>query len=197
MREGSRSQAFLSLFTTSDRAVSIVGDLLEESRSRVRTWYALKVVGIALAMCLRTIRSAPVRCLSVGATGTLVYLSVWSVVFVASGLPWYPWNRIEAPGFWIRLLVVGFIANLLTGFILGRWVSYKGINALVPLFLLYLIAWPADLIFGKLFFWNVLQVFPLALLVLGAIAYPLFGLVPLLVGATLARLGSRAVRPTT
>jgi hypothetical protein len=183
MREGRASQAFLSLFTTPDRAASIVGDLLEESASQRGAWYALKVLGIALAMCLRTVRSAPVRCLALAALGCAVYLFVWAVAFVGAGLPWYPWQRIGEPGFWIRVAVVVMCANLATGFVLARWVSIRGTNALAPLSLLWLVAWAT-----KLALVTILSASPLPTpLVLGVFADPLVALLPLFVGGMMGR----------
>ena len=194
MREGSRSQAFLSLFTTPERAASIVGDLLEESRAQGRVRYTWRTIGVALALCLRSVRSAPLRCLMLAALGSAVYGCVLALVFVAVGLPWYPWQHVGEPSWWFRLAVVGSLANLLTGFILGRWVSIRGINALAPLALIWLVAWPLELVLWKLLFLRM----PLALFAALALAYPLLGLLPLMTGGTLARWrrGGRAAATT-
>ena len=175
------SEAFLSLFTSPDRAVAIVGDLREEASGR-GPWQALKLLGVALALAWERIRSAPLRCLALVGLGFVAYTSVWGIVFVASGLPWYPWNHVNEPVFWIRLALVLVVANLLTGFILGRWVSIRGTNALAPLVFAWLTLWPAELILAKLVLGR-----PVIELVVLAVAFALFGLLPLIAGGTLAR----------
>lgn len=190
MRKGSCSEAFLSLFTTADMAASIVGDLLEERLGRCRYW--LRVAGIGMALCLRSVRSVPGRCLGLVLLGSLVYLGVWSVVLVASGLPWFPWNRVGQPEFWLRAALLESLANALTGFVLGRWVSFGGTNALAPLLLLRLAAWPAELAVIALLHIHGPFATPLGLLVFAALGYPLLGLLPLTVGGAVGRRTARA-----
>jgi hypothetical protein len=181
MRKPSYSEAFLSLFTSPDRAVAIVGDLREEAPRR-GPWRALKLLGVASALAWERIRSAPLRCLALVVLGFVAYTSVWSLLFVASGLPWYPWNHVNEPAFWARLALVFVVANLLTGFILGRWVSIRGTNAVAPLVFAWLTLWPAELILAKLVLGR-----PAIELVLFAFALALCGLLPLIAGGTLAR----------
>ena len=149
MHRPAYSEAFLSLFTSPDRAVAIVGDLREESPRR-GPWQALKLLGVALALAWARIRSAPLRCLALVVLGFVAYTIVWWIVFVATGLPWYPWNHVNEPAFWVRLALVLVVANLLTGFILGRWVSFRGTNAVAPIVLVWVAAWPVELILAKL-----------------------------------------------
>jgi hypothetical protein len=175
------SEAFLSLFTSPDRAVAIVGDLREEAPRR-GPWRALKLLGVALALAWERIRSAPLRCLALVLLGFVAYTIVWNILFVASGLPWYPWNRINEPAFWARLALVFLVANLLTGFILGRWVSIGGTNAVAPIVFVWLTVWPVELILAKLLLGR-----PVIELVLLAFAFALCGLLPLIAGGTLAR----------
>ena len=185
MRKGSCSEAFLSLFTTVDMAASIVGDLSEERLGRCRYW--LRVAGIGLSLCLGSVRGAPGRCLGLGLLGSVVYLGVWLAVLVASGLPWFPWNRAGQTEFWLRIALVVGLANLVTGFILGRWVSVRGTNALAPLSLLWLAAWPAELVFVALMHIHEPVEASFGLLVLAALGYPLLGLLPLTVGGAVGR----------
>lgn len=182
MGEKSCWEAFLSLFTSPDRAANIVGDLLEESRARSGLWY-LRIPGIALALSLQSARRAPGRCLVLGALGVTVYFCVWSGLFLAMGLPWYPWHRMGEPAFWVRIALVVVCANLISGFIVGRWVSIRGTNALVPLVLLWLVAWPTELVLAKLVYVRM----PVGMLAAAALAFPLLGLVPLVAGGTFAR----------
>lgn len=181
MRDGSHSQAFLSLFTTPDRAASIVGDLLEESHPLGRAWYSLKIVGIAFALCLQSIRAAPGRCLGLAALAWALFLCAFAACFVAGGLPWYAWQRTNEPEFWIRLALVLISANLLTGAILARWVSFRGTNAIVPVVVLWLVAWLVSSVVRTLMHTGLLaQVF-------GVLGFPFFYLLPLVVGGAIAR----------
>jgi len=178
----------LSFFTTRERADSIVGDLVEESRDGGKLVYWLRVLGVAVALSFERFRLAPAQCIGLAALGLTAHGCVLTLVFVASGLPWYPWNHAFAPGFWARLVVVVLSANLLTGYVLGRWVALQGANPIAGLVPLWLVAWPisvgikAALFPGAPFTW-----------LAGALAFPLFGLLPLIAGAIIAR--RREARP--
>jgi hypothetical protein len=189
MLERSYGEAFLSLFTSPDRAVAIIGDLREESPRRSAAWHLLKISSVALALCRERARSVPLRYSALATLGLGTYATVWSVLFVASGLPWYPWHRVNEPAFWIRLALVVVIANLLTGFILGRWVSIRGTNAVAPVVFFWLIAFPVETVLAKLMFPGL----PLGELVLFACGFPLCAVLPLIVGGILAR--RRAMTP--
>ena len=158
------------------------GDLLEESRLRGKAWFTLHVLGIAFALCLQSLRSAPARFLCLGALAFAVYVGIYLVLLPISGLLWYPWHRINEPDFWIRVILVVVFSNLLTGMVLGRWVSYRGMNGIVPLVVLWLAVWMIWPFLGE-FVHSWPRVSNLRL----ALAFPCLYLLPLLVGGALAR----------
>lgn len=134
-------ERLLSLFATRDVAESIVGDLAEQRRSRVRGWFTLEVVRIAVALCLRALSAAPRRALGLAVLGVCVYGGLYLLLFVVSGLPWYPWHRVNEPGFWVRLGLVIVAANFLTGAILARRRTLGAVNPVAPLAALWLALW--------------------------------------------------------
>ena len=134
------AEGLLSLVTTPDRAASIVGDLVEESRSHGVGWCSLQVLGTALALCSSSVRADPWRWLRLAVIGLVVWFGAQAVMVVVTGLPWYPWQlAFRAPGFWVRVVSVACGANLLTGMILGRWASNERLNGVVPLVAFWLV----------------------------------------------------------
>ena len=149
------AENLLALFTTREGAASIVGDLLEQSHSRARGCFACEVLRLAFALCFDALISAPGRALRLAGLGLAVFVAVYLVVFIASGLPWYPWHRMGTVDFWVRVGMVAFVANLATGAILGRRRSKGNVGALGPLVAVWLVAW----LIQSLFVWGV---FPMA-----------------------------------
>lgn len=181
-------ERLLSLFTRPERVPSIVGDLTEEARFRGAAWYWAQLLGTASALCLKSVRSAVWRSLWLGVVGLVAYQCVYVLLFWASGLPEYAWffgtrnfgAGLTQAGFWLRVLPVVAASNLLTGAAFGRWASRSEMNGIAPLVVLwvaYWIAWP---------FLAAIYSLPWALIIGVGLAFPLFYLLPLLVGAALA-----------
>jgi hypothetical protein len=185
------AERLLSLFTRPERAVSIVGDLTEEARSRSSAWYWVQLLGTASALCLKSVRSAAWRSLWLAVLGFVAYQCVYVLLFRASGLPEYAWifgtrslddalNQASF-GFWLRLLPVVVASNLLTGAVFGRWASRAEMNGIAPLVVLlvvFWIAWP----FIAVFVYSLSSVWIIAV----ALAFPFFYLLPLVAAAALA-----------
>ena len=181
------AENLLALFTARDIAESIVGDLIEQRDARGRGWFAREVAQLAFVLCFKSLIVAPWRAIRLAVLGYGIYLGAWAVLFVASGLPWYPWHRTHEPGFWIRLAVVVFVANLVTGGVLARWVSKSG-SAIPPLATLWLVGGLA-LPFVVAFVDSPAP-WPWAKpsgVVSSAVLAPLLYLVPLLLGALVAQ----------
>ena len=186
------AENLLALFTTREGAASIVGDLLEQSHSRARGWFACEVLRLAFALCFDALISAPGRALRLAGLGLAVFVAVYLVVFIASGLPWYPWHRMGTVDFWIRVGMVAFVANLATGAILGRRRSKGNVGAIGPLVAVWLVAW----LIQSLFVWGV---FPWpsselrstppwpGTLAWTPLLFPFLYLVPLLLGAAIGQ----------
>jgi hypothetical protein len=179
MSRASAAEALLSLFATRDLAVSIVGDVTEESRSRV--WFWTQILGAALALCFKSIVAAPLRSMSLALVGLLVYGGTYAMLMTLSGLWWYPWNRVGEPGFWIRLALVATLTNFATGLVVGRWVARDGMSGLGPLVVLWLAAWVLWML--RLFVYTWWWAWVLA----AVLAFPFLCLAPLVIGGALGR----------
>jgi len=191
MPEPMFAQRTLGLFTTPDRAEAIVGDLLEESRTRGRGWFLMHAMGTALALCLRNVGAAPLRSSWVAAVALVLWLGIYAALAAGTGL--FRYFDPAAPasldaslslapfGFWIRILVVIIGANFLTGMLITRWASTNALTGSAPLVVLWLACWLAWPFLAKFFY-----VLSWYWIVGGALVFPFFYLLPLLAGSALA-----------
>lgn len=187
------AQRLVALFSAPDRAVSIVGDLVEESRSHGAGWYSLQVLGTSLALCLSSVRSDPWRSLRLVFLGLVVWCAALVAMMIMTGLPWYPWQlAFRTPGFWLRVGLIDLGSNLLTGMIMARWASTERMNGVVPLVVLWLGIWIASpllawiwgyagpglfvFVFSRWWYWALQTL----------LTVPLFYLFPLVLGGLLA-----------
>jgi hypothetical protein len=184
-------QRILCLFTAADRAESIVGDLLEESRAHASGWFSLQSVGTAFALCFRSVRAAPGRALWVAASALALFVVIYAALAAVTGLfryfdPSAP-ESLDASlslapfGFWIRVLIVVVGANFLTGLLITRFASTRTLTGSTPLVVFWLVcwlAWPllAEFLYGLSWYW----------IIGGALVFPFFYLLPLLAGSALA-----------
>jgi len=193
------AENLLALFTARDVAESIVGDLVEQRHAHGRGWFACEIARLAFALCFKSLVAAPWRAVRFAALGWAVYFGTLVVLFTATGLPWYPWHRVDEPGFWVRLGLVVFVANLVAGGVLSRWAP-KGSSAIAPLTTLWLIAWVVSPFMVAL-----VDPWPwragTAGVVWTAVAVPLLYVVPLLLGALIAQRrdasANRSATPST
>ena len=185
------AQRLMCLFTTADRAESIVGDLLEESRTHGRGWFVLQSARTASALCFKSVGVAPARSLWVAGAALVLFVGFYAALAGVTGLfryfdPSAP-ESLEvslslAPfGFWIRVLVVVVGTNFLTGLVITRFASTRSLTGSSPLIVLWLVywcAWPllAQILYGLSWYW----------IVGGALVFPVFYLLPLLAGSALA-----------
>jgi hypothetical protein len=181
------AENLLALFTARDVSESIVGDLVEQRPAHGRGWFAREVAQLAFALCFKSLVAAPWRTIRLAVLGWCTYTGALLILFVASGLPWYPWHRVHEPGFWVRFGLVVFVANLVTGGVLTRWAPKSG-SAIAPLTTLWLVGW-------------LLSPFAVALvdarvpwpwdrpsgIVWSAVLVPVLYVVPLLLGALVAQ----------
>jgi hypothetical protein len=193
------AENLLALFTARDVAESIVGDLVEQRYAHGRGWFACEVARLAFALCFKSLAAARWRAVRLAAIGWAVYFGTLFVLFTATGLPWYPWHRVDEPSFWVRLGLVVFIANLVAGGALSRWAS-KGGSAVAPLTTLWLVAWvvaPCIVALVDPWPWRA----GTAGVVWTVVAVPLLYVAPLLLGALIAQRrdpnASRSAPPST
>lgn len=135
------AESLLGLFTTREAAASIVGDLIEQSHARAPGWFTCEVVRLAFALCFGTLVSAPGRALRLAGLGLAVYAAIYTILLITIGLPWYPWNRVGTTDFWVRVVAVVVVSNLLTGAILARWPSRGPVSAIAPLTAVWCATW--------------------------------------------------------
>jgi hypothetical protein len=186
------TQNFLSLFTTADRSASIVGDLAEESRTRGVGWFWLQVARTGLALCFRSVSSAPIRSLLLAPSGIALSEALYIGALRLTGLDEfvrsYDPSQLTVELFlskisiWIFAIAFLVTANLVVGLGLGRWASTKTMNGCVPavtLLLVYLAVWP----FLAAFVFHL----PVTLNIAGAVAAPFVYIAPLLAGGTIGR----------
>jgi len=103
MRDNAVERLF-SLFTSSDRAVAIAGDLAEEREQRGWIWFWLHVVSVACALWRSAATEAPLRVLALVLAG-LALLSApafggVAAVFLVPQLMDSPVGWIALPFFW-------------------------------------------------------------------------------------------------
>ena len=185
------AQRLLCLYTAPERAEAIVGDLLEQSRTRGRGWFWLQSVGTALSLCFKSVRTAPGRSLSVAAAALVLWLGIYVALATATGLFGFfdpsatasldASLSLAPPGFWIRILVVVIGTNFLTGLLITRVASTDVLTGSTPLLVLWLVywcAWPvlAPVFYGLSWYW----------IVGGVLVFPVVYLLPLLAGSAVA-----------
>jgi hypothetical protein len=111
MRDNTVERLF-SLFTSSDRAVAIAGDLAEERERRGWTWFWLQVVRVTFALWRNAATEAPLRVLALTAAGG-VLLAAPAFGGVASVF-FFP-QATDSPAGWIALPVFWWGGALWTG----------------------------------------------------------------------------------
>jgi len=175
------AENLLALFTAREIAASIVGDLTEQSHFRARGWFACEVIRLAFALCVGALVSAPGRALRLAGLGLAVYVAAYLILFIASGLPWYPWHRVGTADFWVRVAVVAFVSNLATGAILARRRSSGSLSAIGALTALWFAVWLIQSVYrGSTTPWP-------SVLAWTAVIFPFLYLVPLLLGAAIGQ----------
>ncbi len=97
-------ERLFSLFTSSDRAVAMAGDLAEERGQRRWTWFWLHVVRITFALWRNAAMEAPLRVLALTLAGGALFaasaLGGVAVVFLVPQSTGSPAGWIALPFFW-------------------------------------------------------------------------------------------------
>lgn len=126
MRSGSFADSLLALFTSPDRASSIIGDLAEQTHAHGRTWFSLQVVRTTVALFWQDLAEAPLRISALVIAGIIPHSVMAALIALPLGqvvgwLPnygpltgWTPWQ--------VALLVCGQVLfPLMVGFLLARF----------------------------------------------------------------------------
>jgi len=116
-------ERLFSLFTSSDRAEAMAGDLVEERDRRGAAWFWLHVAGVTLALVRRAASDAPLRALT---------LTVAPVFVATAAVRLFP-PLFDSPGRWMTASVVWWIAALSSGTLLAAIARRRGMTASVTL----------------------------------------------------------------
>jgi hypothetical protein len=119
-------ERLFSLFTSSDRAVAIAGDLAEEREQRGSLWCWLQIVRITFTLWRNAATEAPLRVLALVLTGlALLAVSEFGGVAAVFLVP----HSMDSPAGWIALPVVWWGGALWTGASLVALAPRRGMAA--------------------------------------------------------------------
>ena len=125
MRDNAVERLF-SLFTTSDRAVAMAGDLAEEREQRGWIWFWLHVVRVTFALWRNAATEAPLRVLALTlAGGVLLAAPAFRGVAAVFLVP----RLMESPVGWIALPFLWWGGALWTGASLVALAPRRGMAA--------------------------------------------------------------------
>lgn len=125
----------LGLVTNRDRAVSTVGDLVEEASSRGVVWFWSGILRIAASLLWRGVAENPLRLAGVAFIGLAVDVLVSLLVAALSGLVFFfvAWSGHQVQGnpVWltIGLDAPTLLVSLWIGRILARWAPGRELSA--------------------------------------------------------------------
>jgi hypothetical protein len=120
------AEKLFALFTSSDRAVAIAGDLAEEREQRGWIWFCLDVVSVTLALWRSSTMEAPLRVLALALAG-LALLAAPALGGVAAVLL-VP-QLMNSPVGWIALPFFWWGGALWTGASLVAFAPRRGMAA--------------------------------------------------------------------
>ena len=86
MRNVHLAEWLLSLAVSRESAASMVGDLLEEARTRGTVWFWLSLVGAVCSLIRRDVAGNPMRMLSLAMLGVVVQLALIAAAIVVFAL---------------------------------------------------------------------------------------------------------------
>jgi hypothetical protein len=119
-------ESLFSLFTSSDCAVAIAGDLTEEREQRGRIWFWLHVVRVTFALWRHAAAEAPLRVLALMLAGlTLVSASAFGGLAAVFLFP----QAMVLPVHWIALPIIWWGGALWTGASLVALAPRRGMAA--------------------------------------------------------------------
>ncbi|MGH9384347.1 MAG: hypothetical protein ACRD2N_08700 [Vicinamibacterales bacterium] len=177
MRDVSRAEALLSLFTSSDRAEAIAGDLSEERSLRGSTWYWLHLFATTFALFGRAVASNPLPVLALAVLGcALVAIPAFAGVAAISVFP----GLVGSPVSWLVLSLFWWGGALWTGVSLVSLAPKCGMTACLTLVVageaLLIASWLSGLWYEGANAWSAL-----------VFASAMFASAPLLAGGAIIR----------
>lgn len=192
MHKGLIAENILSLTTPRERAVSIAGDLVEESAGRGLAWFCTTLAGVAMALFFAAFGAARKQTVWLLARGLVVWSLVYAGVRIAGALAGIQPLVTDdgsfeslAPALQLYLAATLMLSSVLTGILLGGAATANGLNAVMPLAVFWalaaILAPLMDLVAGTATWYCT---------VLYLLGLPLCYLMPLLAGGALA--GRRA-----
>ena len=139
------AEEVLALVTDRDRAAAIAGDLTEEAAARGAAWFAMTLAGVAAALFFGAFATARGYTLRLLGKSVLVWCAFYLCIRVVGALtglaPEYAADAdFAALGLGTQVYLAGALvaAALLSGAVLGAAATANGVNAAVPLAMLWL-----------------------------------------------------------
>ena len=128
--KSSFSFTLLTLFTSPERAESILGDLMEEAQIRGLVWFWSQVIRTTGALCWKGFACSPLAILRSTLLGGATWFVV-TLVLVAGDIAIEHVSRSLGVPIVIRAVWVFLLGALLAGIILGRATPARGMHASV------------------------------------------------------------------
>jgi hypothetical protein len=123
------TEALFSLFTSSDQAEAITGDLMEERERRGWIWFWLHVGRVALTLCRNAAAEAPLQVLALTAAGCALFIApAFGGLAAVYLFPW-SWPAVN----WIALSCFWWGGALWIGAWLVRIAPRRGMAACTTL----------------------------------------------------------------
>ncbi|MBN1239348.1 MAG: hypothetical protein JXB36_12670, partial [Gammaproteobacteria bacterium] len=139
------AEELLALFTDRGRAAAIAGDLTEEAGAKGTAWFAAALANVAGALFFCAFAGARGHTLRLLGKGLLVWCALYMGVRIIGALsgvaPRYAADAdFAALDLGAQLYLAGalIVAALLAGAVLGARATANGVNAAVPLAMLWL-----------------------------------------------------------
>jgi len=185
------AKRLLCLVTTPDRAEAILGDLTEISSSRGPVWFWSQWSRALAAHAFKAVTSAPLRFILLAVGGisihTFISMTMLELAAITDYVAYLDPSDLQAslsllPSvFWLSLVFFAFVGNLMTGFLLGRFASTRGLNGITPFLTVQIANWVLYPVVGTFVF-----SLPWAVVGAGVLLLPFVSIFPLLVGGVTA-----------
>ncbi len=134
MRSGHAAEGLLALFTSPDRALSVVGDLSEQACSRGSIWFWFQIVRTTAAFFWQELCDAPLRIAFVVAAGWLAHqaIALYVAFPFAQLLGWTPpiYYTVHQRAAWlVGMLLFGLIlVPFLLGLLMARFSGGRSVT---------------------------------------------------------------------
>jgi hypothetical protein len=169
MRKADAAERILSLTTTPERAVSIVGDLTEQARVHGTVWFWASLLRTTAALGWRTFQEMPGQVIWLAFYGTVVqtaylfgvmlaFIVGTAGVFVGAMALGVDTERMLAAGIYVVVVELLFSFAVMS-ILYGKWLSRRASQRELPVYVVFwllfvapfaaiLLIWPSTAMFG-------------------------------------------------